>query len=424
MNVRKEIINITNLINNKSGYSSEILKIHDYKDLDQRDIAYIKKCVYSEIENRFLVDYVIDKYSDLKIDKLDKKVLEILRMAITEMIFMDNKNYAVINEAVELAKKETKYSSYVNAVLRKASDFDITKEELDDSIKYSVNRELLELLSKSYSHKTLKKLLKSFFYKSDFVIKQNTLKENDLKSKLEDKGFEIKIHPFLKDSFIVENPSGIINTEEFKNGKFIIQDGACSLCAEILEPKSNSIVLDICAAPGSKSCNIQEITNSQSLLYCNDINKSKIDRIKENIEKCGFKNVQYLNFDATVFDDSLVNKFDRILVDAPCSATGVINKNPEIKLFRNKEDVKKLVKTQREILGNCYKYLKKDGILVYSTCSLLKEENEENAEYIEDVLGLKRLDIDFYGEKNKYVKLMPFQKGTQGFFISKFQKIH
>ena len=422
MNIRNEIINITNSINNKSGYSSEILKTYDYGDLDKRDIAYIKKCVFTEIENRFFIDYVISKCSDLELNKLDKIVLEILRMATTEILFMKTADYAVVDEAVELANNLTHYKDYVNAVLREVCRINFDEEDLGDEIKFSINKELLKMLNKSYSKKTVKKLLKSFFYKSDFVIKQNKLKENNLKTNLENHGFVLEEHPFLKDSFIVRNPESIIDTNEFKEGKFIIQDGSCSLCAEVLEPVENSIVLDICAAPGSKSCNIQEITNNQSIIYCNDINENKIYRIKENVNKCGVENVQYMNFDATILQEDLINKFDRILVDAPCSATGVINKNPEIKLFRTKKDVEDLVGIQRRILENCEKYLKKGGILVYSTCSLLKEENEENVDYIENKLNLKREDIDFYGDKNEFIKLMPFQKGTQGFFISKFVK--
>ncbi|MGR7952830.1 16S rRNA (cytosine(967)-C(5))-methyltransferase RsmB [Finegoldia magna] len=422
MNIRNEIINITNSINNKSGYSSELLKTYDYGDLDKRDIAYIKRCVFTEIENRFFIDYVISKCSDLELNKLDKIVLEILRMATTEILFMKTADYAVVDEAVELANNLTHYKDYVNAVLREVCRINLDEEDLGDELKFSINKELLKMLNKSYSKKTVKKLLKSFFYKSDFVIKQNKLKENNLKTNLENQGFVLEEHPFLKDSFIVRNPESIIDTNEFKEGKFIIQDGSCSLCAEVLEPVENSIVLDICAAPGSKSCNIQEITNNQSIIYCNDINENKIYRIKENVNKCGVENVQYMNFDATILQEDLINKFDRILVDAPCSATGVINKNPEIKLFRTKKDVEDLVRIQRKILENCEKYLKKDGILVYSTCSLLKEENEENVDYIENKLNLKREDIDFYGDKNEFIKLMPFQKGTQGFFISKFVK--
>lgn len=422
MNIRNEIINITNSINNKSGYSSELLKTYDYGDLDKRDIAYIKRCVFTEIENRFFLDYVISKCSDLELNKLDKIVLEILRMATTEILFMKTADYAVVDEAVELANNLTHYKDYVNAVLREVCRINLDEEDLGDEIKFSINKELLKMLNKSYSKKTVKKLLKSFFYKSDFVIKQNKLKENNLKINLENQGFVLEEHPFLKDSFIVRNPESIIDTNEFKEGKFIIQDGSCSLCADVLEPMENSVVLDICAAPGSKSCNIQEITNNQSIIYCNDINNNKIDRIKENVYKCGVENVQYMNFDATILQEDLINKFDRILVDAPCSATGVINKNPEIKLFRTKKDVEDLVGIQRRILENCEKYLKKGGILVYSTCSLLKEENEENVDYIENKLNLKREDIDFYGDKNEFIKLMPFQKGTQGFFISKFVK--
>lgn len=422
MNIRNEIINITNSINNKSGYSSEILKTYDYGDLDKRDIAYIKKCIFTEIENRFFVDYVISKCSDLEINRLDKIVLEILRMATTEILFMKTADYAAVDEAVELAGSITRYKDYVNAVLREVCRINVDSEDLEDDIKFSINKDLLKMLNKSYSKKTVRKLLKSFFYKSDFVIKQNKLKENNLKINLENQGFALNDHPFLKDSFIVENPESIIDTKEFKEGKFLIQDGSCSLCAEILEPLENSIILDICAAPGSKSCNIQEITNNQSIIYCNDINQNKIARIKENVEKCAVKNVQYMNFDATILQKDLINKFDRILVDAPCSATGVINKNPEIKLFRTKKDVENLVNTQRQILENCEKYLKEGGILVYSTCSLLKEENEENVEFIENRLHLKRKDIEFYGDKNEFIKLMPFQKGTQGFFISKFVK--
>lgn len=422
MNIRNEIINITNSINNKSGYSSELLKTYDYGDLDKRDIAYIKRCVFTEIENRFFIDYVISKCSDLELNKLDKIVLEILRMATTEILFMKTADYAVVDEAVELANNLTHYKDYVNAVLREVCRINLDEEDLGDEVKFSINKELLKMLNKSYSKKTVKKLLKSFFYKSDFVIKQNKLKENNLKTNLENQGFVLEEHPFLKDSFIVRNPESIIDTNEFKEGKFIIQDGSCSLCAEVLEPVENSIVLDICAAPGSKSCNIQEITNNQSIIYCNDINENKIYRIKENVNKCGVENVQYMNFDATILQEDLINKFDRILVDAPCTATGVINKNPEIKLFRTKKDVEDLVGIQRKILENCEKYLKKGGILVYSTCSLLKEENEENVDYIENKLNLKREDIDFYGDKNEFIKLMPFQKGTQGFFISKFVK--
>ena len=166
MNIRNEIINITNSINNKSGYSSEILKTYDYGDLDKRDIAYIKKCVFTEIENRFFIDYVISKCSDLEINRLDKIVLEILRMATTEILFMKTADYAVVDEAVELASSITRYKDYVNAVLREVCRINVDSEDLEDDIKFSINKDLLKMLNKSYSKKTVRKLLKRKQFKN------------------------------------------------------------------------------------------------------------------------------------------------------------------------------------------------------------------------------------------------------------------
>lgn len=129
------------------------------------------------------------------------------------------------------------------------------------------------------------------------------------------------------------------------------------------------------------------------------------------------KNIQYVNFDATILQRGLIGEFNRILVDAPYSVTDVINKNLEMKPFRTKKDVKNLVDTQRQILESREKYPKEGGILVYSTCLLLEEKNEENVEFMENRLHLKRKNIEFYGDKSEFIKLMPFQKGMQGFSI-------
>ena len=129
--------------------------------MDKRDIAYIKKCVFTEIENRFFVDYVISKCSDLEINRLDKIVLEILRMATTEILFMKTADYAVVDEAVELAGSITRYKDYVNAVLREVCRINVDSEDLEDDIKFSINKDLLKMLNNSYSKKTVRKLLKS-----------------------------------------------------------------------------------------------------------------------------------------------------------------------------------------------------------------------------------------------------------------------
>ena len=327
--------------------------------------------------------------------------------------------------AMQKGSTPSEQKTYKMAVLKKHG---VTEQDFEYSLQYYLRH--TEKLHKIYENLSLR---------LEAEARTQGISENDLNqfgssmakgdtADVWNKSKSMVLSPFAPrnyELFVIEADTSFHKGDRLLmnfNSKFIIQDGSCSLCAEVLEPMENSVVLDICAAPGSKSCNIQEITNNQSIIYCNDINNNKIDRIKENVYKCGVENVQYMNFDATILQEDLINKFDRILVDAPCSATGVINKNPEIKLFRTKKDVEDLVGIQRRILENCEKYLKKDGILVYSTCSLLKEENEENVDYIENKLNLKREDIDFYGDKNEFIKLMPFQKGTQGFFISKFVK--
>lgn len=419
---RDIIIEITDLINNEKGYSSEILKSYDYKNTSKKDISYIKQVVYKEIENRILIDYIINENISIKFSKIDRLVLEILRMATSEIFFLENKNYAVVNEAVDLAKKYTRYKDFVNAVLRSISTYSLDFNSLDTEIRYSINKDLLDKLYESFNKKTVKKILKSYLNKSDFVIRENSLLSNNLKENLEKKGYELEVHPFIDGSFIVKNPSSITDTDEFKEGKFLIQDGASTLASLVLKPKASDLILDICAAPGSKSCNIQEITKNKSRLICNDISKNKLERIKENANRLGVENISYKNFDARLLQESFIDSFDKILLDGPCSASGVVKKNPEIKLNRAKKDIEDLVVSQREIFDNSYKYLKRGGILVYSTCSILKDENEDNVAYFLDKYDIRLDHIDFYGQKNDYIKLMPFQKGTQGFFIARFIK--
>lgn len=262
MNIKNEIINVTNSINSKSGHSSKILKTYDYDNLDKRDIAYIKKRIFTEMESRLSVDYIISKCSDLKISRPDKVVLGILRMVTTEILFMKTADCAVVDETVELASSITRYKDYVNAVLRKVYRINMDSEDLEGDMKFLINKGLLKMLSKSYPKRAVRKLFKSFFYESDFVIRQNELKENNLKVNLKNQGFALSDHPSLEDSFIIENPRFTIDTKGFKEGKFLIQDGSCSLCVEILEPLENFIILGICAAPGSGSCNIQEVINN------------------------------------------------------------------------------------------------------------------------------------------------------------------
>lgn len=439
MNIRKEIVDVNYKINNKGGFSSEIIKKKNFKDFSNNDKKLFINIVYGTIENLIYLDYIISRYSKYNLSKMNKYILEILRMSVYQIIFMDKiPSYAIVNEAVEIAKNNVSVndSKFVNAILKNIINSTIEELDIDLrfiksqnkklSVKYSINKELLDMLLNDYSKKTVKKILKSFFNKDTFTIKVNTnaICKNNLIKSLELKGYELFENPNLEDILIVNNPFEITETDEFKNGYFLIQDSGSYLISKTLNPSKNSMVLDICAAPGSKTCNLSEIMKNTGKIVANDINKKRIKKINDNIIKYGCNNIELTNFDATKCIEKFENTFDYILIDAPCSGLGIVRSKPEIKIVRNKKDINNLVNIQREIINNSIKYLKVGGTLVYSTCSILNRENEDQMNWIlKKFPNLEKKEIFYKGNYRDYIKIMPYEEYSKGFFMVKFKKI-
>lgn len=393
------------------------------------NIAYVTKIIYGVLENKIYIDYMIGKLSKVKISKIQKPILVILEMGIYNLHFLDKKDYAVVNELVELSKTiNNRSSSFVNAILRSfiRDSKEITKiYERDDlkalSIRYSTPLELVKYINDSYDYEYLKKFLKSINEESPISIRINFTKtgKEKLKNNLEKKGFVTEESNISNRALKILNSQGLAQSEEFKNGLFTIQSEASMKVVEILDPKEGSNILDICAAPGTKTSYISEYTNNNSKIVANDINSDKNHYIKENIDRLGLKNIIIENFDASLLNETYINKFDYVLVDAPCSGLGVMGRKPEIRYNRSTEDIKSLSKLQREILDKSVNYLKKDGILVYSTCSLGKLENFDNFSYLAEKKELKIERID----GRDFKEFSNFRDKTDGFFISKFKKI-
>ncbi|MFM1583363.1 16S rRNA (cytosine(967)-C(5))-methyltransferase RsmB, partial [Helcococcus ovis] len=347
-------------------------------------------------------------------------------LGIYELRFLNNENYASINEAVKLSKKfNYKSKNFVNAILRNF-DRDIENlsivniKDIDErySIQYSINIELIRYIKKYYDNYL--EIIESFNKVPSFSLRVNTMltSKEDLREILKLKGYIVDESKISKDSLIVENPSNMTDLEEFKNGLFTIQDQASILVSEILNPSENSNVLDLCAAPGSKSTHLLQIMNDKGLIYSNDISKNKLNKIKENFDRLKFKNYKIINFDATQVIENFEEKFDYILVDAPCSGIGVIKRKPEIKLKKTMDEINSLSLIQSSILSNAYKYLKKGGFIVYSTCTI---GNVENLDIIDKFLNenndMKIVEIN---GKN-YIQLLP-DTDNDGFFICKIAK--
>lgn len=245
------------------------------------------------------------------------------------------------------------------------------------------------------------------------------ISNEDLKARLEKLDFEIKESCLSPDALLVENPNGIIDTEEFNKGYFTIQDQASILVGNVVNPKENSKVLDLCAAPGSKSTHMAQIMKNTGEVLANDISTSKNDKIIENFQRLQLTNYNLKNYDASKNVEDFENKFDYVLVDAPCSGLGVIKRKPEIKLYRTYEDIKSIASIQNEILDRAYSYVKKGGDLIYSTCTIGKLENQDIIkDFINKHPDIKIVPID----GNDYKEILP-NKSSDGFYICKMTKI-
>lgn len=223
----------------------------------------------------------------------------------------------------------------------------------------------------------------------------------------------------VEDGLIIKNPIRITDWQEFKRGLFTIQDQSSILVGDLLNPSKDSKVLDLCAAPGSKTSHLAQIMDNRGELYANDIAENKLDMIRENLDRMDFNNYKILNFDAMDYQEELKEEFDYILVDAPCSGLGIVRRKPDIKLNRSLDDIKELSNIQYKILENAYGYLKKGGYMVYSTCTYGKMENEDNIDrFLSKHPDLSLVETD---EKNPRI-IRTDLTGSDGFFMAKIYK--
>lgn len=416
---------LTNIIYKGKKSNDEI----NYLSEKASNLSYITKVIYGVLENKIYLDYMIDKLSNIKLRKIHKNVLLILEIGIYNIHFLETRDYATVDKLVDLTKKKNKRSAgFVNAILRNfiRNEKEISKIMISDdlkslSVRYSMPYDITKYIFDNYGMDYTKEFLRYANKESKLSIRVNTTKTNAerLKKDLESIGYQVKKSKISKNALIVTNPNGLVSTALFKNGLFTIQQEASMKTVEILDPKHDSKILDICAAPGTKTTYIAEYTENTGKILANDVSFYKLDLILENINRLSLKNIELTNFDARDFKEEYEDKFDYVLVDAPCSGLGVMARKPEIRYNRSLDDIKKLANLQREIIINSIKYLKVGGVLVYSTCTIGNIENIENFEFIKDMENMEVIPID--GKEN--IEFVCFNDETDGFFISKFKKI-
>ena len=392
------------------------------------NLPLITRTVYGVLENKIYLDYMIRKLSDIRLKKIHENVLVILEIGIYNIHFLESKDYATVDKLVDLTKKKNKRSTgFVNAILREfiRDEKEIaTIYENDDikslSIRYSFPEEITRYIYDFYGMDYTKAYLRDADRVKNLAIRVNSLKTNkkELKNKLINGGFKVEEGNISNMSLIVKNPAGLASSKFFKAGFFTIQQEASMKTVEVLDPKENTRILDLCAAPGTKTSYLAEYTKNTAKIVANDLAKSKNKLILENIERLGLKNISLTNYDASSFVEDFKDGFDYVLVDAPCSGLGVVGRKPEIRYNRSKETIVRLANLQREILENALKYVKKGGFLVYSTCTIGPLENRDNFKFLMDKENLELVAIN--GED--FIEYKSFETMTDGFFISKFRK--
>ncbi|EEO40336.1 16S rRNA (cytosine(967)-C(5))-methyltransferase RsmB [Fusobacterium vincentii] len=382
MNVKQVAINLISQVD-KGAYSNIALN-ETFKTLNinSKEKAFITEIFYGVIRNKKFLDYIIEKNTK----EIKKEwIRNLLRISIYQITFMDSDNKGVVWEATELAKKKygVPISKFINGTLRnylrnKDSELKSLADEKNYEVLYSIPKWFCDMLEKQYGNENLKQAITSLKKIPYLSVRVNKLKytEKEFEEFLKEKDIQIikKI-----DTVYYINSGLIINSEEFKTGKIIAQDASSYLAAKNLGVMPNELVLDICAAPGGKTAVLTENMENRGEIIAIDIHQHKIKLIETNMKKLGIDIVK-----AIVMDARNVNKqgrkFDKILVDVPCSGYGVIRKKPEILYSKNRENIEELAKLQLEILNSAADILKDGGELIYSTCTITDEENTNNIE--------------------------------------------
>ena len=437
MNSRNIALKILNRVFNEGAYSNLVLSNElNNSNLSDKDKALVTEIVYGTIRRKNSLDTLIASFvRDIKM--MDKRVLNILRIAMYQLKFLDKvPSYAACNEAVEQAKRISISSSkLVNGILRsygkKGESGLVFKNKIYElAYTYSFEPWLIRLFIKQYGEEDAIRILNGLNLTPKVTVRVNSLKGDfdEVFEELEEFGYNVEEGYICPEAISIKGGKSVENNKVFNEGKITVQDESAMLVAPLLDIAPNETVLDLCSAPGGKTTHIAELLENTGKVLAFDLHENKLGLIEENCKRLGIENVKLKEMDATKIDVNLIGIGDKILLDVPCSGLGIIKRKPEIKWNKTREDLKEIVKVQREIMENAWQYLKQGGTMVYSTCTLNKEENEQNIEWFLNKHKNCKLEKVFIGNgdnlryENGMLTVLP-NEYMDGFFIAKLKKI-
>lgn len=440
MDAREVSLLTLNDCQRQGGWSDAILKKRlASAGLDSRDGALATRLCFGVLQNRLLLDFYLSRFSSLPLKRMEGKVVEALRLGAYQMLFLDKiPHSAAVNSSVELTRKHCRNpraAGMVNGILRSMErnlDHLPTIPQTDPagylSTLYSHPEWLVREFLTALGSEETARLLAADNAPVPITAFANTTRctVDELSAALEGEGVTARPHPWLADCLILSKTGSLERLAAFREGLFYIQDPASRMAVLALNPGPGMKVLDCCAAPGGKSfaCAIR-MEGGGEVISC-DLHPHKKKLIQAGADRLGLRNIIPMTADGKVFRPEWENAFDRVLVDAPCSGLGVIRKKPDIR-YKDPEPLKDLPRVQRAILDNAARYVRPGGTLVYSTCTLLRRENEEVAlGFLSDHSGFRAEGFrlpEYVGDaRTGMLTLWPHRQGTDGFFISKFRK--
>lgn len=424
-NTRELVLKALHRMATEGSYSNQELKRLLAEDtLPEVDRGFATELLLGVVKNQLFLDYVIAQFSNVKIKKLSPWIHGILRMGVYQILKMDRvPDSAACNEMVKLAGKYSRGASrgFVNGVLRNVSrqkeDLSYPTDKTERlSVTYSCPLWLTKKLMGQYGEETCEKILEASICPHPATLRVNSLKTTPQKllSILKEEGVTTFQHAENPHCLVVDGALNIHRSLAYQKGLYTLQNVSSMQAVLTLNPQKGEKILDLCAAPGGKTTFAAELMENTGEIIACDLHEHKIPLIEKASQRLGITIVHPTVHDGTEKKPAWENTFDRVLADVPCSGIGVIHKKPDIKWNRKEEDIDVLCEIQKSLLKNAGSYVKPGGMLVYSTCTILEEENQQQ------IAAFLQVSPEF--ELVEETTLLTHERGGSGFYIAKLRK--
>ncbi len=428
VNTRDLILEILLQITRDGEYSHIALKnaLDQYQYLEKQERAFITRVVNGTLERMIELDYIINQFSKVKVNKMKPVIRTILRSAVYQLKYMDSvPPSAACNEAVRLAAKRGfgNLKGFVNGILRNISrnlkdlTFPSGKDKISDlSVRYSLPEWILKQWMSEYDEETVCAMAEDFLKEKPVTVRfwPDRISIEELLLLLKKENVRVSEEPSVPYALNLSGFDYLMKLKSFQMGYYQVQDISSMQAAEWASPKEGDYIIDVCAAPGGKALHLAQLLKGTGHVEARDLTEYKIGLIKENILRSGLTNIEAVQMDARIRDEASVGKADIVIADLPCSGLGVLGRKPDLKYKMTPKIQKELVKLQREILSVAAEYVKPGGTLVYSTCTIHREENEANAEWFAREHPQFHLLRD--GQR------LPGREPGDGFYLAKFAR--